>query len=58
MALAVDALVESQEIMVKSLGDYIGTVKGIAGISVLGDGQVVLIVDVPPLLSAAASRAA
>lgn len=58
MALAVDALVESQEIMVKPLGDYIGTVKGIAGISVLGDGQVVLIVDVPPLISSAAARAA
>lgn len=58
MGLAVDALVESQEIMVKSLGNYIGTVKGIAGISVLGDGQIVLIVDVPPLLNAAAARAA
>lgn len=58
MALAVDALVESQEIMVKPLGDYIGIIKGIAGISVLGDGQVVLIVDVLPLITTAAALAA
>ncbi|MCH6559519.1 chemotaxis protein CheW, partial [candidate division KSB1 bacterium] len=43
VGLAVDELTELQEIVVKSLGQYIGNVKGIAGASVLGDGRVVLI---------------
>ncbi len=51
VGLAVDALRELQEITVKSLGNYMGDVKGIAGVSILGDGQVVLIMDVPTLIS-------
>ena len=53
VALAVDALREQQEIVVKSLGAYIGQTEGIAGASILGDGRVVLIIDVVSLVQAA-----
>jgi two-component system chemotaxis sensor kinase CheA len=39
VAVAVDALREQQEIVVKSLGSYIGQADNIAGASILGDGH-------------------
>ncbi|MBF8267298.1 MAG: CheA signal transduction histidine kinase [Dehalococcoidia bacterium] len=56
VGLVVDSLMDSQEIVVKSLGGYIGRVRGIGGASVLGDGRVVLILDVPSLLNTAFAR--
>ena len=50
VGLAVQSLMGIQEIMVKSLAEGMGDVKGIAGASILGDGQVVLIVDIPTLI--------
>ena len=41
-----------QDVVVKSLGQYLGRSRGVSGASVLGDGQVVLIVDVPSLIKA------
>jgi len=35
---------------VKPLGKYVGEVKGVAGATILGDGQVALILDVPTLI--------
>jgi len=52
-ALAVDSLVDQQEIVVKSMGAHVGRAKGIAGASILGDGQVALILDVASLSKAA-----
>jgi two-component system chemotaxis sensor kinase CheA len=40
-------------VVIKSLGDGIGTVKGISGGAILGDGNVSLIVDVPGLIDLA-----
>ena len=57
VGLAVDALRELQEITVKSLGNYMGDVKGIAGVSILGDGVVVPILDVPTLISTSIAKA-
>ena len=57
VGLAVDALRELQEITVKSLGNYMGDVRGIAGVSILGDGEVVLILDVPTLVSTSITKA-
>ena len=51
VGLVVDSLTELQEVMVKSLGNLFGGIRGIAGVSVLADGQVVLILDVPALVS-------
>ena len=50
VGLAVHALMEMQEIMVKSPSDGMGDLKGIAGASILGDGQVVQIIDIPTLI--------
>ena len=50
VGLIVDALIEQQEIVVKSLDEFIGGVAGITGASILGDGKVVLILDVASLV--------
>lgn len=43
--LVVDNVLEPQESVVKSLGKYIGSVHGISGATIMGDGQVALIID-------------
>lgn len=53
MGIVVDRLVGEQEIVIKSLGNYIGDVPGISGATILGDGSVALILDVPSLLKKA-----
>lgn len=45
----VDALVGQQEIVIKSLGRILSKIKGIAGATILGDGNVALILDVGSL---------
>lgn len=55
MGIVVDSLVGEQEIVIKSLGKYIGDVQGISGATILGDGNVALIVDVSNLMKKAAS---
>ena len=49
--VVVDTLLEPQEIVVKSLGKYVGDTRGITGASILGDGRVVLILDVGGLIA-------
>lgn len=48
--LVVDAVLEPQESVVKSLGKYIGSVKGLSGATILGDGNVALILDTATLI--------
>jgi len=50
-ALLVDEIVGQQQIVIKGLSGYLGTPKGISGCTVLGDGEVSLIIDVSSLLS-------
>ena len=50
VGLAVHELVEIQEIMVRSLAEGMGEVKGISGAGILGNGQVVLNMDIPTLI--------
>lgn len=45
VAVQVDALAGSREIVVKSLGPQFSRVQGISGATILGDGRVVLILD-------------
>ena len=49
IGLLVDELVGQQEIVIKSLGKLLIGIKQIAGATILGDGQVVLILDVNAL---------
>ncbi len=44
--LIVDDLIGKQEVVVKNLGEKLKKVKGIAGATIMGDGQVGLILDV------------
>jgi len=49
-ALVTDELVGSREIVVKSLGPQISGIRGIAGATILGDGRIVVIMDMGSLV--------
>ncbi len=53
LGLIVDTLVGQEEIVIKSLGDYLKGIEGIAGATIRGDGGVTLIVDVVALMDIA-----
>ncbi|MGM0827201.1 MAG: chemotaxis protein CheW [Bacillota bacterium] len=48
--LVVDSFIGQQEIVLKSLGNYLNDVFAISGATILGDGQVALIVDCNALI--------
>ncbi|HLS56028.1 MAG TPA: response regulator [Zeimonas sp.] len=48
-AVAVDQIVGSREIVVKPVGPQVASVPGIFGATIMGDGSVVVILDVAPL---------
>ncbi|MBT4511050.1 MAG: chemotaxis protein CheA [Chloroflexi bacterium] len=50
VGLIVNSFKEPQEVVVKSLGKFVGEIKGIAGASILGTGEVALILDIPSLM--------
>ncbi len=50
IGLIVDSLVGQEEIVIKSLGEYLKGIDGIAGATIRGDGGVTLIVDVAALM--------
>ena len=49
-ALVTDELVGSREMVVKSVGPQIATIRGIAGATILGDGRIVIILDMATLV--------
>jgi chemosensory pili system protein ChpA (sensor histidine kinase/response regulator) len=49
-ALVTDELVGSREIVVKSLGPQVSGIRGIAGATILGDGRIVIILDMGTLV--------
>ena len=51
--LMVDEALGQQQVVIKSLGDYLGKIKGVAGGAILGDGKVALIIDVQGILNSA-----
>ncbi len=46
LGIVVDSVVRQQDILIKTLSDALSGVKGISGATILGDGQVVLVLDV------------
>ncbi len=50
VAVAVEKLIGKEEIVVKSLGRHLRNVPGVIGATILGDGQVVIILDIEYLL--------
>lgn len=48
--IKVDHLIGQKEVVIKNLGNYLGNVEGIAGATIMGDGTVVMIVDIGELI--------
>ncbi len=49
-ALVTDELIGSREIVVKSVGPQVASVRGISGATILGDGRIVIILDMGALV--------
>jgi chemosensory pili system protein ChpA (sensor histidine kinase/response regulator) len=49
-AVRIDGVVGSREIVVKSVGPQVSSVPGIFGATIMGDGSVVMILDLAPLV--------
>lgn len=58
IAVHVDDLMGSREIVVKAVGQQLSSVTGLSGASILGDGRVVLILDILAFLRMAESQVA
>jgi len=52
-ALMVDELLGQQQVVIKSLGEGIGNLKGISGAAIMGDGNISLILDTPGIMQLA-----
>ncbi len=53
VGLLVDRIIGQQEIVVKSLSPIIGQIAGLSGATILGDGSIALIIDIPNLINTA-----
>ena len=42
----IDSFLGQKDVVIKSLGGFLGSIKGIAGATILGDGKVALILDI------------
>ena len=51
--LLVDELLGQQQVVIKSLGEMLGRIKGVSGGAIMGDGRVRLILDIPGLMEMA-----
>jgi two-component system chemotaxis sensor kinase CheA len=58
IGLFVDDLLGQQQVVIKSLESNYGNVEGVSGATILGDGSVALILDLPGLIRTTAARAA
>ena len=50
VGVIVDRLRSQEEVVIKSMGDYLSDIKGVAGATITGEGKVVLILDIPELV--------
>lgn len=55
--ILVDALVRQQEVVIKSIGERLKTIPGIAGATEVGEGEIVLVIDVGTLIESFGGRA-
>jgi two-component system chemotaxis sensor kinase CheA len=56
MGFVVDSFVGEQQIVIKTLGSHLKRVENVAGVTVLGAGEVVVILNVPDLMHNARTR--
>lgn len=57
VGLLVDSLVRQQEVVIKSIGERLKTIPGIAGATEIGESEIVLVVDVGSLIDHFGGRA-
>jgi chemosensory pili system protein ChpA (sensor histidine kinase/response regulator) len=55
-AVVVDSLLDSRDLVTKSMGRYVKNVRGISGASILGDGNVVAMLNIPEMLRRTSQR--
>lgn len=53
IGVIVDSLIGQEEVVIKSLGNYLQNIKGIAGATIRGDGKITLIMDVGTIMEMA-----
>ena len=53
LGMMIDRFLGQEEVVIKSMGDYLGSTTGVAGATILGDGRIRLIVDLIGLFSLA-----
>jgi two-component system chemotaxis sensor kinase CheA len=53
LGVVVDSVLRQQDILVKSMSETLSGIKGISGATILGDGQVVLVLDVRQFINKA-----
>jgi len=58
VGIVVDRVVGEYQTVIKSLGKIYKSVEGISGATIKGDGAIALIIDVPKLISTAATSLA
>jgi chemosensory pili system protein ChpA (sensor histidine kinase/response regulator) len=58
IAVTVDQIIGNREIVVKPIGPQVASIPGIFGATIMGDGSVVVILDVAPLVRRQAALAA
>ena len=51
LGLAVDSVARQQDILIKSFNEGLSNIRGVSGATILGDGQVVLVLDVAQLIN-------
>lgn len=51
--LLVDELLGQQQVVIKNLGEMVGSVRGVSGGAIMGDGRISLILDIPELMDLA-----
>jgi len=49
LGLIVDTLIGQEEVVIKTMGDYLGNTPGVSGATIMGDGRVRLIIDLAGL---------
>lgn len=50
IGLVVDNLLGQEEIVIKSMGPFLGNIAGLAGATITGDGKVIMILDIETLI--------
>ena len=52
MAVLMDRIIASRSVMIKTMGKYLSRVHGVSGVTFLGDGTIVPLLNIPELLAA------